>query len=225
MTVIMRSFMDSCKGFFSPETRQRAKEHLLSIGYREEDLQPIVWPEDALSAHRDHAGQPWKFTTKVDIRRQRQEDAKQTLQRIRKDGAMRRVPLYVWVFHCPGIFGADEIIEPLDTTDLRSVHTTGIMGGWYTYLIGQNMGQEISLALNFRGDWQKMIDRVMELFPLVKATTLFDGPDFDEWMLLFVERYPKGLWCDVPQGKAPVWAEVEGGQVKRILGRAKWRSN
>ena len=84
------------------------------------------------------------------------------------------------------------------------------------------IGQNISIALNFRGYAGKTIDRIMELFPLVKATTLFDGPDFDEWMLAFVERYPKGLWCDVPQGKAPVWGEVAGGQVERILGPAKW---
>lgn len=218
MTVMTRSFMESSKHPFSVESRQRAKEHLLSLGYREKDLQPIVWPEDAVSAHRDFMGDPWEFTTKADIRRRRQEDAKETLQRIRKDGAMKRLPLYVWVFHCPGIGG--EMVGALGHPGIpiRPVGTTGLMGGWYTYIIGQG----ISVALNFRGYYQKIIGNVMELFPLVRATTLFDPPDFDEWMLAFVERYPKGLWCDVPHGKAPVWGEVEGNEIKRILGRAQW---
>ena len=168
------------------------------------------------------------FTTKADIRRKRQEDAKEVLWFKREYGLVKRVPVYVWVFHCPGIGG--EMVGALghpdidagsgitNHPDIRKVRTDGLMGGWYTYLIGQG----ISEALNFRGYAGKTIDRLMELFPLVKATTLFDGPDFDEWMLAFVEQYPKGLWCDVPQGKSPVWAEVKGGFVTKILGHAKW---
>lgn len=216
MDVMMRSFKEGMSSWFTPEARQRAHEYLLSVGYTEDQLKPIEWPDDAVSAHRDHVGQPWRFTTKGDIRRCRQDRAKEILRYKREEGATKIRPLYVWVFHCPGIGG--DMVGALGHEGIRGVRSDGLMSGWYAYLIGQG----VSIALNFRGHYKKMIDRLMELFPLVKATTLFDGPDFDEWMRAFVERYPKGLWCDVPQGKAVVRAEVDGDSVIRILEVGQW---
>jgi len=216
MTVMTRSFIEGMSIWLTPGPRERAHKYLLSAGYTEHQPKPIEWPDDALSAHRDHPWEEWKFFTIGDRRRRRQEHAKEVLYMKRECDVTKIRPLYVWVFHCPGIGG--EIVGALGHEGIRSVGTTGLMGGWYAYLIGQG----ISVALNFRGYHGKINNRLMELFPLVKPTNLFDGPDFHEWMMAFVEQYPKGLWCDVPQGKAVVRAEVCGHQVIKILEVGQW---
>ena len=179
----------------SEDARKRAREHLISLGYKPEELQPIVWPDDAVSASRKHRYAPWEFVTKADIRRKRQERMKRILWWKREYGVCRRRPLYVWVFRCPG----------------------WVYEGWYTYLIGTN----ISCAMNFRGNNERLIARLMQLFPLIEPK-LFGPPDLDKWMAEFVRRYRRGTWCGKPQGKAPVWVEVEGTRIKRILARAEW---
>lgn len=216
MTVMTREFVKR-RGFsLSPEARQRAHDHLLSVGYTEDQLKPIKWPEDALSAYKDCCNDEWKFFTIGDRRRRRQKHAKEVLYMKREHGVTKIQPLYVWVFFC---FGIGNTIDPDDGyCGIRGLRSTGLMSGWFAYLIGQ----DVSVALNFRGGGDRFQERVMELFPLVKATTLFDGPDFDEWMLSFVERYPKGLRCEVPQGKAVVHAEVCGGRVVEILEVGQW---
>ena len=197
MTAVIRSKNKNKSGCFnlSPEARKRAREYLKSLGYQDKELQPIVWPDDAVSASRRYRGAPWQFTTKADIRRQRQERMKRILYWKREYGVVQRKPLYVWVFRCPG----------------------WVYEGWYTYIIGTN----ISCALNFRGYAKGLITQLMQLFPLIEPT-LFGSQDLGEWMAEFIKHYQRGTWCGKPQGKAPVWAEVEGGRVNRIFDRAQW---
>jgi hypothetical protein len=221
-TVVIRSKNKHTKGLFSlsDDARRRAREHLKSVGYDVDGIQPLIWPDDAVEASRKHIYAPWEFVTKADVRRSRQERMKRILWWKREYGVVRRRALYVWVFRCPG----------------------WVYEGWYTYLIGTN----ISCALNFRGNNESLIARLMELFPLVGPTRLlFEDrsggpaasapassfrrqergglPDLDKWMAEFVKRYQRGTWCGRPQGKSPVWAEVEGTHIKRIIGRAEWR--
>lgn len=196
-TVITRSFKDSGSFLLSEEARKRATEHLKSLGYREEELQPIEWPEDAVSAYREHMYAPWQFTTKSDIRRQRRERMEHHLWWKREYGVIERRALYVWVFWCPGLFGF-------------------AYRGWWVYLIGRGIESGKYLEQD-----TKTMSRLMELFPLVEST-LFGSPDIAKWKKEFVKRYRRGTWAGRPQAKAPVWAEVEGTRIRRILGRAKW---
>ncbi|KKN74455.1 hypothetical protein LCGC14_0390750 [marine sediment metagenome] len=193
-SLITRGFKDT--SLLSAAGRQRAKEYLISVGYREEQLQPIVWPEDAVSAYRDHMGQPWKFTTKADILRGKRERMEQNLRRKREYGIIHRRPLYVWVFWCPGV---------------------GIFfRGWWIALIGRGYERCRYLERD-----KIKISSLMKLFPLVEPT-LYGPPDIREWKREFVKRYQRGTWCGKPQGKAPIWAEVQGSSIERILGRAEW---
>lgn len=202
--IMMRSFKEGISSWLTPEARQRARELLLARGYLEEHLKPIEWPDDAVSAHRDHSGQPWQFTTRADIRHRRQKSAKEVLWMKREFGVLKRQPLYVWVFYNPN----------------------WIYTGWYTYLIGTG----ISHALNFRSTDTKMIERLMQLFPLVEPT-LFGPGDFELWMKKFVKRYKVDKPGNRRQGKAPVWAEVTNGnakafrRVERITERGYWTAN
>jgi len=175
--------------------RWRAREHLLSVGYTEKQLQPIVWPEDAVSAHREHMYAPWEFTTKADILRGKRERMEHNLWWKREYGVTHIQPLYVWVFWCPGFFGF-------------------AYRGWWLYLFGRG----ISSNKYQEGD---IFSQLMELFPLIEPT-LYGPPDIKEWKAEFVKRYQRGYWCGKPQGKAPIWAEVKGTSIEKILGRAEW---
>jgi hypothetical protein len=66
-----------------------------------------------------------------------------------------------------------------------------------------------------------LLDQAMQMFPVDNPRPLLPL-DHYEWMPLFAERYRRGTWCGKPQGKAPVWAEVKGGRVLRIIERAQW---
>ncbi len=183
----------------SEAARQRAKEYLKNVAGIEVDrLQPLVWPEDAVSAYRKYMYAPWEFTYKSDILRRKIEKMEEHLYWKRERDIIYRKPLYIWVFWCPGINGL-------------------IYRGWWLYLEGLN----ISEALDFRRFHEKLISEIMELFPLVDKP-LFGKPDLEDWKGEFVKRYPCGRWGGRPQGKAPVWAEVQGSSVLKILGRAEW---
>ena len=197
-TVVIRSRNKQAKGLFnlSDDARRQAKEYLKSAGYDVERIQPLIWPDDAVSAYREHGYAPWQFTTKADVRRKRQEDAKHVLWFKREYGVVHKRALYVWVFFCPGI-------------------NNFFFRGWYTYL----EGVDISCGVDRRDEG--MISKIMELFPLVEQP-LFGQPNLDEWMKRFVKKYRRGTWCGKPQGKSPVWAEVQGSSIKRLLGRAEW---
>ena len=76
--VIKRNFKRSAdeSGFLNltDEALERAKKYLLSCGYSDKSLQPIVWPDDAVSAYQAHCGAPWEFTTRADVKKKRQMD-------------------------------------------------------------------------------------------------------------------------------------------------------
>jgi len=114
----------------------------------------------------------------------------------REYGVVHKRALYVWVFWCPGF-------------------NNFFFRGWYTYLEGVGISCGIHKLSN------KIGSRLMELFPLVKPT-LFGPADLDEWMAEFVKKYQRGYWCGKPQGKSPVWAEVQGSSIRRLLSRMEW---
>lgn len=196
-TVVIRSRKPHTKGLFalSDEAHRRAKEYLKSVGVRVERLQPLIWPDNAVSASREHRYSPWKFTYKVDILKRKQERMEHHLWWKREYGVTQRRPLYVWVFWCPGVGGF-------------------AFRGWWLYLIGRGISSYKDLS-------RKVVSRLMELFPLVEST-LYGPPDIGQWMIEFAKRYQRGSWCGKPQGKSPVWAEVRGNRIEKILGRAEW---
>ena len=157
----------------------------------------IPWPEGAISAARGmtlDGRSSWSFYTVADKLKQKREKMENQLFMKREFSIVRRVPLYVWVFWVPG----------------------DIYSGWWTYIVGCGISQDV----NFRGIARHM-SRVMELFPLV-APPLFGDPDFEKWQREFVKKYPRGCRGGKPQGKAPVWAEVNGKRIERLLSRAEW---
>jgi len=156
----------------------------------------IDWPEGAISASRGHRSQPWRFYTIADKLAKKRKRNEERLWIKREYGVVRKVALYAWVFWCPGI-------------------NFFIYRGWWTYLVGRG----ISYGVDFRGGSVRLQSRLMELFP-VGDRSLFG--DFGEWKAEFVKRYQRGCRSGKPQGKAPVWAEVAGGGVKRLLSRAEW---
>ena len=196
-TIVNRNFSIS----LSEEARRRAREYLLSRGWREEQLKPIEWPEDAVSAYRPHIYAPWQFTTKTDIKRMKRESMEHNLWWKREYGVTHRKPLYVWVFWCPGI--------------------SGFFEGLWTYIIG--LGREYRGG-GYKGDLSgHLLDEVMRLFPLVDRP-LFppDYQYYESWRRAFIKKYQRGRWCGKPQGKAPIWAKVKGSSIIKILGRAEW---
>jgi len=199
--IIIRSKKFKKTGFsLSEDARKRAYDHLKSLGYRDEELKPIEWPDDAVSAYRDNRHATWKFTTIADILRRKIEKMERNLRWKREYNIIEKRPLYVWVFWCPGI--SDFFFK-----------------GWWIYLIGR----EISECVGERKD-NNIIKKLLELFPLIEPN-LFGWRDILKWKRKFVHNYRCGCWCGKPQGKAPVWAEINGDRVLRILGPAKWPSN
>lgn len=197
-TVVIRSRNKHSKGLFnlSDDARRRAREHLESVGIQLDKLPLLIWPDDAVSAYRKHMYAPWEFTLKSDILQRKRECMEHNLWWKRESGTVHKLPLYVWVFWCPGI-------------------NDFFFKGWYTYFIGRG----ISYGLHRRN--KETVSRLMELFPLVEPS-LFGPPRLDEWMAEFVKQYQRGYWCGKRQGKSPIWAEVEGSRIKKLLGRAEW---
>jgi len=183
----------------SEDARRRARKHLLSRGYTEEQLKPIEWPEGAVSAYQSCLGAPWEFTLKSDILRAKREKMERDLQWKREEDVVLRRPAYVWVFWCPGVGGF-------------------AFRGWWTYIIGHGFEyggkytQDSSLTL-----------RAMELFPIVEPISFEEDWQYRErWMKEFAKRYKRGTWCGKPQGKAPIWVEIKDNDIIKILGRAQW---
>lgn len=161
----------------------------------------IAWPEGSVSAYRKHRLATWEFTTKADLLQERRERMESHLWQKREYGVIHIQPLYVWVFWCPGVFGF-------------------AYRGWWTYIIGRGVehGGKYSTG-------SSLILQAMELFPIIEPK-LFeeDWQQSESWMKEFAKRYQRGYWCGKPQGKAPIWAEVQGTRIKKILGRAEWPS-
>lgn len=178
--------------------RLRIREYLVSVGIQVDRLQPLIWPEGAVSAYKEYMYAPWEYTTKADILRQKRQ--RRRTHRIWMESRItHRRRLYVWVFWCPGVGGF-------------------AFRGWWTYIIG--CGVEYGGKLIF--DTEPIL-QAMRLFPVIEPT-LFeeDWEQRERWMIEFAKRYQRGLWCGKPQGKALIWAEVRGSTIIKILGRAQW---
>lgn len=181
----------------SEDSCQAAREYLISAGTDVDRIPPLIWPDDAVAAYQEHTYAPWQFTTKGDIRRRKIKDMERSLWHKREYGVVKRRALYVWVFWCPGLFGF-------------------AYRGWWLYLIGRDVKSSKYLERD-RG----MMEQITRLFPVLEPD-LFGELDMHEWKQAFIRRYRRGTWCGKPQGKAAVWAEVEGGCIRTILGRADW---
>lgn len=202
-TVVMRSKKGNesliARIGMTDEKRCRVREHLISLGVQVDRLQPIIWPEGAVSAYRKHKYAPWEYTTKADLLRDKRK--RRMNHRIWMESQItHRRRLYVWVFWCPGI--------------------SGIFEGWWTYIIGCGVehGGKYSTDSN-------LILRAMELFPIIEPVLFGIEEDWEQrerWMIEFAKRYQRGVWCGKPQGKALIWAEVKGNSIEKILGRAQW---
>ena len=186
-------------GVFSDAARERAREHLKSVGVRLEHLPPFEPPEDAVSAYQRSMYEPYKYTTKDDILREKRKYMEQHLWLKREAGVIYRRPAYVWVFWCCGVSGL-------------------FYKGWWIYLIGRG----ISTSKYFTQS--PLFFRILELFPLVERN-LFGHSDINKWKAEFVKRYQRGYWGGKPQGKAPIWVEVKEGRIERILGRGQWHKS
>lgn len=142
-----------------------------------------------------------KVLTWDDVKQRRRKRQKEILARKRSSyDQIQKKPLYVWVFWCPGI--------------------SGIFEGLWTYFVG--------VGRDYRGNGYKgqvdghLFDEVMRLFSV--RNSLFPVSR-NQWEEEFVKNYTRGEHCGRPQGKAPIWAEVQGSSVVKILGRAEWTRN
>ncbi len=184
----------------SEDALRRGREYMIAQGIDVDRIPPLIWPKDAVSAYREHTWDPWQYTTKADIRQTRQKDAKEVLWFKREYKVIHRRAAYVWVFWCPGISGCFE--------------------GWWTYITGN--------GFDHGGKFQTDSDLILEamtMFPVVEPSLLDVGEDWkvrEKWMIEFAKRYQRGKWCGKPQGKAPVWVEVQGDNIEKIIGHAKW---
>lgn len=203
--VVMRSKKNP-DGFpikLSEDAQRRIRVDMEAIGYNVDDIQPLDWPEGAVSACREHMYAPWQYTTKADIRRKRQKDAKEVLWLKREYKVIHKRAAYVWVFWCPGI--------------------SGCFRGWWTYLKGN--------GFDHGGTHQTDSDLILEamrMFPVVEPSLFDVGEDWEvreKWMIEFAKYYQRGVWCGKPQGKAPIWVEVKENNIEKILGHAGWRLN
>ena len=139
------------------------------------------------------------FTWAMVMERRRQRQVVKLEQRRSDYDVTYKKPLYVWVFWCPGVGGF-------------------AFRGWWTYFVG--LGRDYHGG-GYKGEADgKLKDDLLRLFPLT-GPNLFET-NWDEWMKRFVKKYRRGTWCGKPQGKSPVWAEVQGGRIKRLLGMAEW---
>ena len=179
----------------------KAKEQLLAAGIDMDRSPKINWPEGSVSASRDYMYDQWKYRYKSDILREKKERMESRLWWKREYGVVQRRALYVWVFWCPGI--------------------SGLFEGLWSYIKG--IGKEYHSG-GKKGDLDGLLlDKVMELFPLVDKPLFPDWRYYEEWRKQFIKKYPsRTKWCGKQQGKAPVWAEVEGDSVNKILRRAEW---
>lgn len=140
-----------------------------------------------------------KVITWDEVKQRRRKRQKEILAEIRSPyDQIQKKPLYIWVFWCPGI--------------------SGFFKGLWTYIVG--------VGRDYHGGGHKgqldgyLFDEVMRLFPVCNSSFPVSR---NHWEGEFIKKYTRGEWCGRPQGKAPIWAEVVGGSIERILGRAEWK--
>ena len=197
MTTVIKRPPKGSKPLFNEDQRRRAKEYLKSVGHDIDRMPKLIWPDDAVSATQEHPYAPWKFTTRSDVLRARKERMQHQLWWKRDYGTTEIRALYVWVFWCPGAFGF-------------------AFRGLWTYLVG--IGRKYNgggIKGNVVG---RLLDEVISLFPLVDKPLFPDWRYYNQWQEEFIKKYPTRK---KRSGKAPIWAEVEGNQVIKILSRAQ----
>jgi len=165
-----------------------------------EELRPhVLTPPPDVAGYESDGYYRRAVTWEMVMERRRERQRIRLEQKRSSYDVIERKPLYVWVFWCPGISGV-------------------FFRGWWTYLVG--LGRDYHGG-GYKGNVEGgLMDELLRLFPLTEPD-LFET-NWDEWMKRFVKKYHRGTWCGKPQGKVPVWAEVSGGRIERILGRAEW---
>jgi len=159
----------------------------------------LDWPEEAVSAMRRFRSEPWKFTTRADIRREKIERMEEALRRKRQPQTERRV-LCVWVFWCPGIGGF-------------------AFYGWWAYFVG--VGGKFYSGGGVKGDIAgTLLEQVRALFPTGPRPLLAEADRPDDWMPRFARMHARGTRAGKPQGRALVWATVKGDVVVSVEGNA-----
>lgn len=173
----------------------------------EHDFIPDSWFEqfghDTAIVHSDRPGR-YDVTTFADLgRKKRQRQAERLRWKREGTGHVHRRAIYVWVFYCPGAFGF-------------------AYRGWWTYLVGRDWDSGKYLSRD-----EATIRQLMEMFPMGEPTLFGATLSHWDWMPLFARRY----CCRKPngrlrrhggrvQGKALLWAEFDGDNFLRIIGRA-----
>jgi hypothetical protein len=158
------------------------------------DIKPkILSPPDNVAGYESNGyyRRPVTWSMVMDRRRQRQKIELEN-KRIDYD-FIHKIPLFVWVFFCPGI--------------------SGVFEGWWLYF----KGREDYYGGGFKGSiGDELLKKVIKLFPLVEVD-LFGNFNFELWKERFAKKYQQGTWAGKPQGLVPVWTLVKGHQVIDIL--------
>lgn len=167
-----------------------------------EDIKPLILsPPDNVAGYESDGYFRRAVTWKIFMERRRERQKKRLEDKRSCWDFVRKIPLFIWVFHCPGI--------------------SGIYEGTWLYF----KGREKYYGGGFKGSIGcELLDRVIALFPLVEKD-LFGNYDFELWKSLFIKKYKKGCWAGRPQGLTPVWTLVRGGQVLEITDKIQVKSD
>jgi len=147
---------------------------------------------------------PPRITTWSQVGEEKRRRQAERLERKRTSYCAENVrPIYVWVFHCPGIGGFAYM-------------------GWWTYLVWRGGDSGKYLSHN-----KEMIRQLMDWFPMSDKTLFGSALTHEQWQ----KRFARAFCCRNPdgsprkhagriQGKALLWAEFHGSCLWRIIGRA-----
>jgi hypothetical protein len=148
----------------------------------------------------------YRVKTWADLGREKKQRQARALAWKREADGLAIRPIYVWVFHCPGVGGFGYL-------------------GWWTYLVGRNWDLWLGRGC------EDVHQQLMDLFPLVEPDLFGAAVTYEQWQIRFARafccRHPDGRsrkHAGRIQGKAAVWAEFEGqgyGGFRRIIGRAE----
>lgn len=147
-------------------------------------------PKGVLSLTRKHPGGEWVEYTRKQLSAQKTENQNFNIEYKRR--SKKVAPCFVWVF----------------------LNNSFLFGGWYAYI--KTVRREY--ALNFRNINEKIVERIMELFPCgILASLAF----FERWMEEFAEEYHHdGLGGRKKQGLVKCWCVVdEGGELEDVFVR------
>lgn len=184
-----------------PRTRERAAER------GPFDILASQFGPDVARATKDEHGR-WRTVTWAEVGRQKRARQRRQLERRRCVAGTEIRPIYVWVFHCPGVAGFAYY-------------------GWWVYLIGRDYSYGKYLERDAR-----LMDRLMDLFPLGNRTLYGWDISIDTWKRRFARKYccrdangrPRKHAGRI-QGKAIVWASFYSGHVAEIIRKQERHGN